>query len=296
MTAFGRSTFTYGQIPYSVEIRTTNSRFLDVRVYLPWGLPDVERQVVKRIREWLKRGRVEVSIKKGLVETANTRETQKAFLTSRFQRVHETLKEIKNDLNIEGSIELATVLKAQTVFGENLDPPVRSEELLENLLPELDEALEALLKMRKQDGAAMDRAMADSLEAVTVLSDSILALAAEVPKSIKRRLEERLSCLISSDPPSGCVDSIRLAQEVAILADKADITEEVTRIKSHIEQIRASRKSEPPHGRKLEFLIQEIQREVNTAASKTPDVRIARAAVEIKTEIERMREIAQNVE
>lgn len=296
MTAFGRSTFVYNQIPYSVEIRSTNSRFLDVRVYLPWGLPGVERQVVKRIREWLKRGRVEVSIKKGLVETANTQETQKAFLSSRFHRVHETLNEIKNELNIEGSIDMDTVLKAQTVFGENLDPPVRSEEIMESLLPEVDEALEALLKMRKQDGAAMDRAMADSLEGVTVLSDSILALAAEVPKSIKRRLEERLACLISSDPPSGSIDSIRLAQEVAILADKADITEEVTRIKSHIEQIRASRKLEPPHGRKLEFLIQEIQREVNTAASKTPDVRIARAAVEIKTEIERMREIAQNVE
>jgi len=298
MTAFGRSSFLYAQMPYSVEIRTTNSRFLDVRIYLPWGLPEVERQVMKRVREWLKRGRVEISVKKGLVESAKGGEEmgQQAFLTKRFERILGMLEGIKKDLNVKGDCGMDVLLRAHEILGEELEPPPKSDEVLENLMPEVDEALEALVKMRKQEGVAMDRAMADSLEAVTVLSDSIMTLAAEVPKSIRRRLEERLSCLIEGDASCSSVDSVRLAQEVAILADKADITEEITRIKSHIEQIRATRKLESPHGRKLEFLVQEIQREVNTVASKTPDVRIARAAVEIKTEIERMREIAQNVE
>lgn len=298
MTAFGRSTFVYQQVPYSVEIRTTNSRYLDVRIQLPWGLPDVERKVIKRVREWLKRGRVEISVKRGLVEKSSTRagEAQKAYLLTRFKRVQETLEELKKELGIKGEVELSDLLDAHKLFGEDIDPVAQSDEVLENVLPEVDEALEALVKMRKQEGVAMDRALADSLEAVTVLSDSIMTLAAEVPRSIRRRLEERLSSLTSGEKAAGSIDSVRLAQEVAILADKADITEEITRIKSHIEQIRATRKLEPPHGRKLEFLLQEIQREVNTVASKTPDVRIARAAVEIKTELEKMREIAQNVE
>jgi uncharacterized protein (TIGR00255 family) len=297
MTAFGRSTFTFQDIPHSIEVRTTNSRYLDIRTHLPWSLPDVERKVVRRIRERLKRGRVEISVRRGLIEGkgASTMEKeQESYIVKRFERVHEVLEKVELELGIKGQLTLSDLLAAHEMLGEEIAPVAQSEQAAEALLPELDNALDSLIKMRETEGQAMDRTLVDSLEAVSVLSDSILTLAAEVPKSIRRRLEERLAVLTQGDNLN--IDSVRLAQEVAILADKADITEEVTRIRSHVEQIRDTRKLDPPHGRKLEFLLQEIQREVNTVASKTPDVRIARAAVEIKTELEKMREIAQNVE
>jgi uncharacterized protein (TIGR00255 family) len=297
MTAFGRSTFFFGDIPYSVEIRTTNSRYLDIRFHLPWALPEVERKVMRRVRDRLKRGRVEINVRRGVVESPKSsgeKNEQQVYLVKRFNRIYEVLQRVGKELQLKDSITIADLLSAHELLGEEIEPVAQADAVNEKLLPEIDSALDALIAMRCTEGVVMDRTLSDSLEAVSVLSDSILALAAEVPKGLRRRLEDRLAHLTQSD--SLDIDSVRLAQEVAILADKADITEEVTRIRSHIDQIKSTRRADAPHGRKLEFLLQEIQREVNTVASKTPDVRIARAAVEIKTELEKMREIAQNVE
>lgn len=292
MTAFGRSSFSFQELAYTVEIRTANSRFLDVRVRTPWTLPEVERQALARIRDTLLRGRVEVNIRVSpALESASA--SGAAHVVRRFKAVKATLENVAFELNMEPKLELGHLLTAYNLLAHELPEGVDGDQLSKALLPALDQALESLVAMRKKEGEAMNRALAESLDAVSVLTESISSLAEAVPQNVKKKVEERISSLSAEKAP---VDPVRLAQEVAILADKADVTEELARIQSHIDQIRNTRSAEAPHGRKLEFLLQEIQREVNTVGSKTPDVRISRAVVNLKTELEKMREIGQNVE
>lgn len=292
MTAFGRSSFTLQDKVYTVEIRTGNNRFLDVRVRTPWALPELERQTTARIRERLHRGRVEVNIRVDSTADANTA-SGTTHLTRRFKVLKSILESIATELKIPATLELHHLVTAYSMLVHELPEPLDADSLFQALMPALNDTLDSLEAMRRNEGEAMNRALGESLDAITVLTDSISSLASAVPQNIKRKVEDRISSLAAEKAP---LDPVRLAQEVAILADKADVTEELARIQSHIEQIRAARGAEPPHGRKLEFLLQEIQREVNTVGAKTPDVRIARAVVELKTELEKMREIAQNVE
>jgi uncharacterized protein (TIGR00255 family) len=292
MTAFGRSSFSFQELAYTVEIRTANSRFLDVRVRTPWALPELERQALSRIRDTILRGRVEVNIRVApAMESASA--SGAAHVVRRFKAVKSALEDIASELKMEAKLELPHLITAYNLLAHELPEGMDGDQLAKSVLPALDQALDALVSMREKEGEAMNRTLAESLDAVSVLTDSISSLAAAVPQSVKKKVEERISSLTAEKAP---VDPVRLAQEVAILADKADVTEELARIQSHIDQVRATRSAEPPQGRKLEFLLQEIQREVNTVGSKTPDVRIARAVVNLKTELEKMREIAQNVE
>jgi len=291
MTAFGRSSFVYDGIPYGVELRTTNNRFLDIRLHLPGALPEFENEVVHMIRSKLHRGRVELVIKEG--GGVDTGDPGEELLASELKRVCGFLGRIRTELDIDDKITISDVLKAYELVASGTMPIANAIEFRKAALQGINEAFDALLKMRATEGLAMDRSMVESIEAINVLVQSIEALARDVPKTIKAKLEDRLKTLTSGKDE---VDPIKVAQEVAIMADKADISEEIVRTMSHLEQFRQTRNAQAPHGRKLEFLLQEIHRETNTVGAKTPDVRIARAAVEIKTEIEKMRELVRNVE
>ncbi|MCD6496955.1 MAG: YicC family protein [Deltaproteobacteria bacterium] len=291
MTAFGRSSFVYEGTPYGVELRTTNNRFLDIRLHLPGSLPEFENEVVHMIRSKLYRGRVELVIKEG--GGVDTGDLGEELLATELKRVCDFLGRVRKELDIDDQITISDVLKAYELVASGSMPIANPIEFRKTALQGISEVFDALLKMRANEGTAMDRSMVESIEAINVLVQSIETLARDVPKTIKQKLEERLESLTKGKDE---VDPIRVAQEIAMLADKADITEELVRIHSHMDQFRQTRNAQAPHGRKLEFLLQEIHRETNTVGAKTPDVRIARAAVEIKTEIEKMRELVRNVE
>ncbi len=290
MTAFARTGFVFGHMPYSVEIRSTNARYLDAKVYVPSFVPELEQDVVRLLRLRLHRGRIELTVREGGADDESS--GGEDILARELKRTCDFLGRIRDELKLDESVSMADVLKAYEILSSKPMPVHDVAAFRKAAVAAVEQALESLVEMRATEGRAMDESLVESLEAATVLIGSIEALARGVPGSIRDKLNERLSKLLSGEE----VDPVRLAQEVAVLADKADITEEIVRLKSHVTQIRESRREEPPHGRKLEFLLQELLRETNTLAAKTPDVRIARAAVELKTEIEKMREIARNVE
>ena len=290
MTAFARAGFVFGHVPYSVEVRSTNARYLDAKVYVPSFVPELEQDVVRILRARLHRGRIELSVREGGEEEGQG--GGEDALARELKRTCDFLGRIRQELDLDESVSMADVLKAYEILSSKPMPVKDVAAFRKSAAAAVEEAVDRLAEMRAVEGRAMDESLVESLEAITVLIGTVETLAKSVPGNIKQKLDERLSSLLEGEK----VDPVRLAQEVAILADKADISEEIVRLKSHVNQIRETRREDPPHGRKLEFLLQELLRESNTLAAKTPDVRIARAAVELKTEIEKMREIARNVE
>ncbi len=290
MTAFARAGFLFGQVPYSVEVRSTNARYLDAKVYVPSFVPELEQDVVRIVRARLHRGRIELTVREGGEDEGKG--AGEDVLARELKRTCDFLGRIKQELDLDESVSMADVLKAYEILSSKPMPVKDVAAFRKAAAAAVDSAIGRLAEMRAKEGSAMDESLVESLEATTVLIGSIETLAKGVPSGIKDKLDSRLAKLLEGEK----IDPVRLAQEVALLADKADISEEIVRLKSHVTQIRETRREEPPHGRKLEFLLQELLRETNTLAAKTPDVRIAKAAVELKTEIEKMREIARNVE
>jgi uncharacterized protein (TIGR00255 family) len=199
--------------------------------------------------------------------------------------------EIRARLGLPGDVTLADVLQAEGVVRLE-ERTVDLEGAREALRRALAQALDALVEMRAREGAALARDLAARLEVVEALVAKVAALVPQVVEQHRARLAERVQELARGV----AIEPARLAQEVALLADRTDVTEEITRLHSHVAQVRALLASAEPAGRKLDFLVQEMHREVNTIGSKSQSAEIAAHVVTLKAEVERMREQVQNVE
>ena len=288
MTAYGR-----GQAPvldghWVVEIRTLNSRFLDFHPRIPPGLTALEERIKKRISLGLTRGRVNLSIK----SSGAAEPPPKLSLNRPLVRAYKlVLDELRQELSLDCSVGLEPFLNNRDMVLSEEEPP-DLEQLWNSLLPALDQALDGVDEMRAQEGATLAQDLIQRIDRLEGLFRQVAERTPEIVEGYKQRLNARIAELLDNAEP----DPQRIAMEVAFLADKCDVSEEQVRAQSHLEQFRAFLELEEPVGRKLDFLLQELNREANTMGSKSPDADASTVVVEIKAELERVREQVQNLE
>ncbi|WP_352432039.1 YicC/YloC family endoribonuclease [Pyrinomonas sp.] len=290
MTGYGRGQTTSADFRVTVELKTVNNRFLDLQLRASAELTGIETVVRQAVGARLARGRVEATITfERTGEIAY--EINRALLAGILHAMREVQKEftLTTQPDINALVRLPGVLQ-----------PVRaslSAEEIDGINRALAQALDELDQMRVREGEALKREMLAHLAEIERLVPVIEDLAADQVEIYRARLQRRVGELLAR---SGAdiieLDQARLAQEVAYLAERSDITEEVARLKSHLAQFRALAAEAGEVGKKLDFLLQELNREANTILSKTTDIAIKEAGLAIKAEIEKLREQAQNVE
>jgi uncharacterized protein (TIGR00255 family) len=267
---------------YTVEIRSLNHRFLEIFVRLPASLAREEVTLRNKIRERFGRGKFDVYVSLSGVGHMKLDINRQAA-----GEIAEALRALKGELGIKGDVDIQTLLHWKEMFME--------EEISYDAAPLLqafDEALGDIEKMRLREGKALQQDISARLETVNRLNAEIREICPAIAEAARERFQRRLRDIFKD---SGMEDA-RVMQEAAVLAEKADISEEVSRIGSHVNQIKEALGAGGTIGRKLDFLLQELFRETNTITSKSDDPRVLRNGVEMKAEIERVREQVQNVQ
>jgi uncharacterized protein (TIGR00255 family) len=294
MTGYSKAQAEEGGYSLSVSIRGTNHRFLDVQVRFPSALESMDPLLRRLIKNHVKRGHVEVAV--SFEQPGNAGLLLDRKLLAAYIAAYRTLRE---EFGSASEPDLVALLRIPglamsgngEICPEDLEP-VR--QLLERVTTE---ALESLNEMRAREGEDLGRDLKTRLARLESLTESVASLTEKLPKIYQHRLEGRLKELMGSTELNGA----RLAEEVAYLASRSDTTEELTRFRSHIAQLNQLLAESPEVGKKLDFLLQEMNREANTLLSKTTDLpevglEVARLAIEMKSEIEKLREQAQNIE
>ena len=288
MTGFGRGEAEAGGRQWVVEMRCVNHRYLDLKIKMPKGYAGLEEQVRKTVSATMQRGRVDVL----LSVTGDFSDLREIEVNSSLAATYrDALTKLGTALDLQDNTTLSQLASYPDVLVLK-----QREEDLGLVWPAMEQALKQALAacdtMRSQEGDALAR---DMLQRLSHFAQVVHTIENGIPELLQQReqkLRERLQKLLDNVQ----LDPQRLAQEVAILADKTDVTEEIVRLDSHINQFRAFLESDEAAGRKLDFLLQEFLREVNTMASKINDAAIAHLGVELKGELEKMREQVQNIE
>ena len=288
MTGFGRGEILADGRTWTVEIKTVNHRFLDQRIVLPRNFSGLEDRVRKLIAGRLDRGRVEVNIGLQGETTAGTNLLVNMNLARQY---HRCLQQINNELHLDRQIEIADMLTLRDVISQQEEGLDLAEEW-KLLAQAVTLALDECDRMREREGQSLKDDLSNRLQSFADLVRTIEESIPEVVQLRQRELKERVVKLLGEFD----IDPSRLAQETALMADKADVTEEVVRLHSHVEQFNRLLTGDEPAGRRLDFLLQEFLREVNTLASKISNASIAHLGVEMKNEIEKLREQVQNIE
>jgi uncharacterized protein (TIGR00255 family) len=288
MTGFGRGEAEGQGKKFTVEVKSVNHRFCEVMLRMPRGMISLEEKARRYIQTRLARGRVDGFIAvEDCAEKTPTVKVDKALAASYYKAMEELL----GNLGISSEIKPEHLFTLPNVFS--LEEPADD---INAYWPVLEQALSAavdgLLDMRGTEGMRLKEDLASRLEQIRVILKGIESRAPEVVEEYRLRLNQRLQEWLNDST----LDVNRLMAEVAIFADRSNITEELVRLFSHINQTGATLNMEEPVGRKLDFLLQEMNREINTIASKASDLTIARAAVDIKSELEKIREQIQNLE
>lgn len=287
MTGYGRGEASNGTVTVLVELKTVNNRFRDVQLRTPREYGVLEPRIQAALKEAVARGRLEASVRRTSEEGASQVVADVGLVEHYRRAIAEIARRVGRDA---AEVPLATLVTLPGVLtATEADPDVLGEwDLVEAAL---DAAVTELTAFRDAEGAALAADLLRHLDELERLRVEVAAQADGVAERVRGRLEERLRKLTTER-----VDPTRLAQEVALLADKADIAEELARLASHVEQFRQAAEAGEPVGRKLDFLLQEMNREINTMGSKAAEHTIASLVVGMKTVLERLREQAQNVE
>jgi uncharacterized protein (TIGR00255 family) len=288
MTGFGRGETSGRGRTYTVEVHSVNHRFQEVRARLPKRLAGLESRIQRAVQQRFARGHFEVSVQEKDLDGRSR--TLKVDLPLARQYA-EMLRALKQELNLAGEVTLEMLAGQRDLIAVD-----ESEETLDeawaDVEPALVAALDGLAAMRIQEGTALLQALLRHLDEI----DGVLVRAAARTSALvaahRSRLRERVAELLDGRLP----DPLRLEQEVALLAERGDITEECDRLHSHLAQFRQTLGQAGPQGRRLDFLLQEMNREANTIGSKAADASLAHDVVELKTAIERLREQVQNLE
>ncbi len=291
MTGFGRARRETSGIGIDVEVRSVNHRHLDLRVRLPKALADHETAIKKNFQSRLSRGKVDVTVSLTTDSSATALEIDEEIAG----KYVEASKALRDRHSLSDGLDVASLLALPGVT-RIVETELDTEELVAPLFEAIDEAIEALLVMRGKEGELLAVEFEGRIERVSELADAFQGRAAEVVAVAKQRLQKRAD-QIKRDV--GLLDEARLHQEIVIAADRLDITEELVRLQSHIAQFRETLDSagrDQPVGRRLDFLLQELGREANTVGSKASDAPLAQDVVELKTELEKIREQVQNIE
>lgn len=287
MTGYGRAEAAIKETVLAVEIRSVNSRHCSVAVRLPRVLSLFEEEVKKKIQTHFERGRIDA-----VVTVSGATESKKHFALNleAAQSYYEILKQLQQSLGLSGEIDIALMSQFRDLITvtESDEPEVVLEGLL-NLT--LAQAMTALEKMRKTEGKALAVDLRTRLQALSEHLSVVKGQEKEVILSRQQRLQARVVELTSGVS----IDPIRLAQEIALFAERSDVSEERTRLSAHMNQFKKILKTGGAVGRSLDFLLQEMFRETNTLSAKSNDQSISMAVVAMKSELEKMREQVQNI-
>ncbi len=285
MTGFGAADAQWETWICQVEIRSVNQRFLDIRCRLPFGFQTMEPEIKKQIKAVSSRGKIDCSIK---LEKGASEEKLNLNL-ERAQHYNELLTEFEALSGRKVGVD-ARDLSSLNIIEENKsgEPPEKCEKVVRECL---SRALEGLQEMKEREGQAMQSDIQQRLSSCGNIVNSIEKLSQAEPERFRDRLQERFSQLTEGVE----INPERLEQEIALLADRLDISEEVVRFRTHLEHM-DDILSQREVGKKAEFLMQELNREVNTMASKSNHAGISQSSVEIKSELEKVREQLQNIE
>ena len=288
MTGYGRVETVQEGRNIIAEAKSVNHRFLEIFLRTPSALFPLETEFKKKISERFKRGRIEVSIR---LEGEGA-DVSKVNLNLEIARDYfNVLNRLKAEFNLEAPISLKTLAGFRDIFTPSLEVQLSSD-FLNQVEKTFLESLAMLSNMRQDEGLAMFQDMDMRLKAITEILGTIKLRAPQVVIEYQKRLAERIKELTAGY----ALEDARLNQEVAIMAERSDITEEIVRMHSHIGQFEELLQSEGTEGRKIDFLLQEMNREINTIGSKSSDVEITRQVIEVKSELGKLREQAQNIE
>lgn len=286
MTGFGRGKKNEGFFTALVEVKTVNHRFAEYQIRMPKQLIYLEDKIKKKLNEFINRGRAEVYITIEGQSLVNRHVQIDWALLDEY--VH-YINEIKNRYDIINDISVQDLTREELISIAEKD--ANSEDLEAVLLSAVEEACSQLLQMRKLEGIELEKDLNYNLDKLNERVIQLKKYAPTVVLQYQEKLAKRMKDLLS-----GQLEEARLLTEAAIFADKSDINEELTRLLSHIKQFSQTLSATEPIGRKLDFLLQEMNREINTIGSKANDSSIAFQVVEMKSLLEKMREQVQNIE
>ena len=289
MTGFSRYENQNEDLTCKVEIRSVNNRFIDVNTRLPKSLAPLELPLKKMVKSKCARGSFDISIaiEKNGDSEANLEVAPNLPLATEYLNA---FKNIQEGLGLKGEIDINTILSQRDVVKPELKKVEDSSE--EIVLQTVDKTLTDLVKMREEEGKNLEKDILNQISSIKALGKLISTKQSITVQEFQDKLKEKIQSLTTGIE----IDPARIAQESALLADRCDVTEELVRLESHLDQFNKLVASHEPQGRKLEFLTQEINREVNTIGSKTIDLEVSKAVIEMKSCLEKIREQLANIE
>ena len=288
MTGYGRSVETVNGREFTVELRSVNNRYLDCSVRLPRILSFAEDAVKQAVKASISRGKVDVFI---TLRTEGQEDTKVTLNSSVLQGYLEAMHQMVDEFGVKDDISVSTVSRLPEVFVVEKSQ-VDEEQLLKDLMGVVNSALAGYDAMRQTEGAALDQDLRSRGNTILELVSVVESGNAQTVVDYRARLENKLKEVLANTS----IDESRILTEAAIFADKVCVDEETVRLRSHLQQMNEMLTTGGAVGRKLDFLLQEMNREANTIGSKCTDVKLARVVVDIKAELEKIREQTQNIE
>ena len=288
MTGYGRAVETVNGREFTVEIRSVNNRYLDCTVKLPRSFSFAEEAVKAAVKAAVSRGKVDVYIS---VRSETEADVQVTLNRPVLEGYLAAMRQMVDEYGVKDDISVSTLARMSDVFL--VDKPKADEEQLKaDLLSVVDKALQAYDAMRVTEGLALENDLRSRANTILELVAQVEELNPKTVSDYRKRLEEKMREVLENKS----IDESRILTEAAIFADKVAVDEETVRLRSHLEQMDAMLSGTGGIGRKLDFLLQEMNREANTTGSKCTDVKVARIVVDIKAELEKIREQTQNIE
>jgi uncharacterized protein (TIGR00255 family) len=288
MTGFGKGDATRNGITFTVELRSINNRFLEISSRTPRSLSQRENEIREHIRSKIARGKITVNVNK---EDESDNELTITVDKDRTKAIYSLLNQLRKSAKIKEQVKLEHLLHFSEIFETKETEEDETEWKL--FAQALAKATDDLKTMRMKEGAELARDMKERVSNINTTLDSIERLTKQRVPDERKKLHERIAAMVED---KNIIDNQRLELEIALLSDKLDVTEECVRFRSHNKFFLEALQSKESEGRKLNFLIQEMNREANTIGSKCNDVQIAHLVVGIKEELEKIREQLQNIE
>ena len=288
MTGYGRAVETVNGREFTVELRSVNNRYLDCSVKLPRSLSFGEDAVKQAVKNTISRGKVDVFLSVRSEGAADVKVTLNEAMVEGYLAA---MKQMAQSYGVRDDISVSVLSRMPDVFTVD-KPEVDEEQLLADMLSVVNQALKSFDDMRSTEGKALETDLRSRGETILGLVAQVEAGSGQTVIDYRTRLENKMKEVLANT----AIDESRILTEAAIFADKVAVDEETVRLRSHLEQMNSMLTTGGPIGRKLDFLLQEMNREANTIGSKCSDVRLARIVVEIKAELEKIREQTQNIE
>lgn len=289
MTGFGRGEYSESGVNFLVEIKTINHRYLDMNIRLPRQYSFLEEVIRKRIPEFISRGKIDINV---TINDFEDKSKKVIFNETIIKTYLDEALNLEKELGLKNNFAFSNVLMLQDAV--KIETSDNEEQIINSFSVALDNSLNSLVKMREEEGNNLKEDILNKAHRLLVIFSQIEERSQNVVEEYREKLRNRVNELLAKSDVA--IDENRLATEVALFADRSCIDEEITRFKSHIAQLTKTLELNEPIGKKLDFIIQELNRETNTIGSKSNDLTITNTVIEIKNVLEQIREQIQNIE